>query len=359
MGTQDNNTSTGPPFESDVPVATAPNLALIRLAVRVQQVKLFHTKLAVLDSVSVAHRASCSIDKEERFFLHVQSGGNHQIELLPLCRDLVGEDNNTGTTQDGSHAIKSGRWIPAVSDRILVVRIDPTRPVERNRRGTRVIECNEIVPTSLEAHEDGLNNEDDDLWHETNDASNLSEKGERHEIFAAWLVETFGKEALQKGSGVLDVAGGNGELSSALTMLGIPSIVLDPKPRCRKESTFQVIPASLMGYENRVLTDEGEDTMTEGDLVSKCAMVVGMHPDQATEPIVDLSLRFNKPFSIIPCCVFPQLFPTRRQKRHGDPVRSYSAFCQYLLDKSPSSDTETPFQSHHLPFVGRNKVIYW
>eukprot|EP00978_Attheya_sp_CCMP212_P045070 scaffold332726_cov38-Attheya_sp.AAC.1 len=121
MGTQDNDTSTGPPpFESDVPAA-APNLALIRLAVRVKQVKLFHTKLAVLDSVSVAHRASCSIDKEERFFLHVQSGGNHQIELLPLCRDLVGEDNNTGTTKDCNDAIQTGRWIPAVSDdRVLV-----------------------------------------------------------------------------------------------------------------------------------------------------------------------------------------------------------------------------------------------
>jgi len=36
-----------------------------------------------------------------------------------------------------------------------------------------------------------------------------------------------------------------------------------------------------------------------------------MHPDQATESIVDFALHFNKPFAVIPCCVFPRLFPNR------------------------------------------------
>ena len=30
-----------------------------------------------------------------------------------------------------------------------------------------------------------------------------------------------------------------------------------------------------------------------------------MHPDQATEAIVDFALRENKPFEV-PCCVFPE-----------------------------------------------------
>ena len=52
----------------------------------------------------------------------------------------------------------------------------------------------------------------------------------------------------------------------------------------------------------------------------------------------------------------PSLFPNRVQKRYNnDPVRSYSAFCQYLLDMAPSNET---FEVDYLPFVGRNKVIF-
>ena len=53
----------------------------------------------------------------------------------------------------------------------------------------------------------------------------------------------------------------------------------------------------------------------------------------------------------------PSLFPNRVQRRYNnDPVRSYSAFFQYLLDMAPQD--EMKFQVKTLPFVGRNKVIY-
>ena len=42
-----------------------------------------------------------------------------------------------------------------------------------------------------------------------------------------------------------------------------------------------------------------------------------MHPDQATEPIVDLALRLGVPFAVVPCCVYPGLFPFRVQKGTG------------------------------------------
>ena len=83
-----------------------------------------------------------------------------------------------------------------------------------------------------------------------------------------------------------------------------------------------------------------------------------MHPDQATEAIVDMALRLGKPFSILPCCVMAKLFPHRMQNRRGNqPVRSHSAFCQYLLDKAKTVGTK--FEVDHLPFDGRNKVIYF
>ena len=31
-----------------------------------------------------------------------------------------------------------------------------------------------------------------------------------------------------------------------------------------------------------------------------------------TEPIVDVACRLGKPFAVVPCCVFPRLFPHRR-----------------------------------------------
>jgi len=191
--------------------------------------------------------------------------------------------------------------------------------------------------------------------------SGLSLKTARHRIFAKWMVDTYGVEFLSSGSGVLDVAGGNGELSRSLMELGVKSaVLLDPKPRCGKD-----IPEGLAVIA-KALYDDGSDLIEssdetlgggrqEGELIRQCSLIAGMHPDQATEPIVDLSQRLHVPFSLLPCCVLPSLFPFRRQKRHGDPVRSYSSFCQYLLDKAPEGEE---YRQASLPFVGRNRVIY-
>ena len=43
-------------------------------------------------------------------------------------------------------------------------------------------------------------------------------------------------------------------------------------------------------------------------------LVIGMHPDQATEPLVNLAIRHRKPFAVVPCCVFAHENPGRRLK---------------------------------------------
>jgi len=49
--------------------------------------------------------------------------------------------------------------------------------------------------------------------------------------FRRWLMDTFGREVLGSGTGVLDIAGGKGELSFELANLtGVPSTVIDPRP---------------------------------------------------------------------------------------------------------------------------------
>ena len=56
-------------------------------------------------------------------------------------------------------------------------------------------------------------------------------------------------------------------------------------------------------------------------LFREASIVVGMHPDQATEPIVRAALRAGKPFAVVPCCVF-KTHNTHRRLRDGSKVRT-------------------------------------
>jgi len=81
----------------------------------------------------------------------------------------------------------------------------------------------------------------------------------------------------------------------------------------------------------------------------KC--IVGLHPDQATEPIVDLAIRRGLPFAIVPCCVFARQFPDRRLQ-DGGYVETYAEFVKYLREKSPTTEVA------ELKMDGRCVVVY-
>ena len=82
------------------------------------------------------------------------------------------------------------------------------------------------------------------------------------------------------------------------------------------------------------------------------SVVVGMHPDQATEPIVNLALRTGRPFACVPCCVYSKEFPKRRLAG-GGAVTTYDDFIQYLVEK-----TGGRAEVQELEFEGRNKVVF-
>ena len=88
------------------------------------------------------------------------------------------------------------------------------------------------------------------------------------------------------------------------------------------------------------------------------SVVIGMHPDEATEPIVDEALAAGKPFAVVPCCVFPTLFPNRRVPDTAGggtvPVRTHEQFVRYLCAKHAGIRTAL---IEGLP--GRNVVVYW
>jgi len=353
------------------------------------KIKLFGSKkkksLLVVDGICINGSLNRILPKSPAL-IHIRQTST---ALLPSSIDsfeclsnklLVEGDNLSLHTQ--KHPTQ-GSWIDADKNKCVVIKVEAK--IERNRKGDRLIECTEVLalqdigdesylPINTETNEEYneyiTNDEENDDDNVTSTNNSINRKSERHTIFAHWLVETYGKEKLSQGTGVLDVAGGNGMISRTLTeKYGIPSTLVDPNPRHEtsnhddesdEQSTatstlFKVIPHPLNG-DGSDLTSRDDEI---GNIVNNCSLICGLHPDQATEPIVTLALRLGVPFAILPCCVMPSLFPHRFQKRSINQrfaVRSYSTFCQYLLDMCPENEEE--FKVDHLPFVGRNKVIY-
>lgn len=76
--------------------------------------------------------------------------------------------------------------------------------------------------------------------------------------------------------------------------------------------------------------------------VAGFSLVVACHPDQATDPALDYALEAALPFAIVPCCVFPRLFPHRRLLRGGGACSSHSSFGGNSIgDRSGSNGTSS------------------
>lgn len=78
--------------------------------------------------------------------------------------------------------------------------------------------------------------------------------------------------------------------------------------------------------------------------------MLGFHPDEATEALVDAAIAHQRPFAVVPCCVFSRLFGVRTVG--GVPVRSTEHLCAFLAAKHPA------IQLEQLPFAGKNTVVY-
>ncbi|KAF9174898.1 hypothetical protein BGX20_009302 [Mortierella sp. AD010] len=68
-------------------------------------------------------------------------------------------------------------------------------------------------------------------------------------------------------------------------------------------------------------------------ILEGASILIGMHPDQATEPIVEMALKHGKPFAVVPCCVFAHENPHRRLLNGGE-VNTTVDFVQYLMEKA-------------------------
>ena len=89
--------------------------------------------------------------------------------------------------------------------------------------------------------------------------------------------------------------------------------------------------------------------------LQNASALIGMHSDQATEAIVDAGLALNKPFAVVPCCVFKKENPHRRlvdENGESRVVSTYQDLINYLQAKDKN------IKRANLPFLGRNVVLY-
>lgn len=187
---------------------------------------------------------------------------------------------------------------------------------------------------------------------------------------------------------VVDIAGGKGELAARLIVCHrLRVAMIDPResnvPACFEKTVLPKLPAVWRNRWHQRLKEDvnilqrtfqerfqqyqlyfSEDNVVSNpdmeSLIQKASVLVGMHADGATEAIVDIALLYKKPFCVVPCCVFPNLFKSRTIRvvdeegvERDVTVRSYEHFCQYLMDKDPR------FQQCTLPIDGRNVAIWW
>ncbi|KAF0719785.1 Aste57867_784 [Aphanomyces stellatus] len=179
-------------------------------------------------------------------------------------------------------------------------------------------------------------------------------KSARARIFCEWLVATFGEARLGVGSGVLDIAGGRGDLSFELwNKRQIPATLVEPRLRKPRKEHFKHVQLTQESLSPQIQACLDAATMADHrTLFADCSLLVGMHPDEATEAIVDMALALKKPFAIVPCCVMSRLFPDRRTADDGQLVATYDVFVRYLHAKHPQ------IQSTFLPFAGKNQVLF-
>ncbi|GMH91825.1 hypothetical protein TrST_g2653 [Triparma strigata] len=179
------------------------------------------------------------------------------------------------------------------------------------------------------------------------------EKGKNEDkVFAVFINENF--PTLRSGA-VVDVAGGKGKVSIELCMSkqdddpDLISWIIDPGVRKTRLSNRDAKKFSKAGLQvprwlATKFDSSGEFDAENSTLMASCSVIFGMHPDGATEAIIDSAIKYNKPCAVVPCCVFAG--------ESNDSVRTHEQFCEYLKNKHPT------FKESKLDFKGKNVVIW-
>ncbi|KAL7566415.1 hypothetical protein ACA910_000898 [Epithemia clementina (nom. ined.)] len=92
------------------------------------------------------------------------------------------------------------------------------------------------------------------------------------------------------------------------------------------------------------------------DILFKSRLIVGFHPDQATEALMDLAMVLQVPLAVVPCCVFPSEFPNRTNPENGNRVRTYHEFMEYLKQRFPL--VREAWLDFHFTETAKSRVLF-
>jgi hypothetical protein len=197
-------------------------------------------------------------------------------------------------------------------------------------------------------------------------AAAVAPHGERGNVFAEWLLARAPAAALRGGGVVLDVAGGRGDLAAALARAGVTVVTVDPRPpKPTRAKARAWVAAEAAAAAAGAPPPRAPEHLRElfgaafegahGELLRRVALVVGFHPDEATEPLVDFALRAGLPVAVVPCCVCARAAPGRRMA-DGEPVHSAAQFVRYLEEMFARAGRRAGRDV--LPLAGANVVLY-
>lgn len=151
-------------------------------------------------------------------------------------------------------------------------------------------------------------------------------------------------------------------ITDALSQLGNGSDVFTSSPSSWENywenATANAEAATPLGHRefDDDTTGRISDSLSALRAILGTTLIVGFHPDQATEACVDLALVLRVPFAVVPCCVFPSEFPSRRTE-DGERVKRYAEFIAYLHRKVPFVRSEA-LNFHKTPANAKNVVLF-
>lgn len=110
----------------------------------------------------------------------------------------------------------------------------------------------------------------------------------RHRVFADFIAKRWPDRSLR----IADVAGGHGQLNAELHRRGYRQVVTFDRRRGR--------------WTERPHYRYGEFNSGDADGFD---LLVGMHPDAATDVVLAASLEQGMPAAVVPCCAVPTAWP--------------------------------------------------
>jgi len=147
----------------------------------------------------------------------------------------------------------------------------------------------------------------------------------RFKVFANYIKINFPKV-----KSIADIAGGKGSLQVELRKFGYTVTTYDKRHiRINRNLSYKY------AYFDNLVKDHYD-------------LLVGMHPDEATDVIVTEAIKRNISFCVVPCCVIPCVI-----KYNGG--SSYNSWVKHLKKIAESAKYEVSI--HELPIKGKNIVL--